>query len=155
ELGAVFNGYQASRFGFVAGRAPLLLTDVIYASRQYDGGNRIRANEILALSYQVSASVLTKLGEVDLVWIAAERGLTAAQKTNNYAVTGSLVRSVAFSLLAMGDMEPAIQLIESGARYLESHISDGNGEVISAYGTLFLTGSMAASRNEDRATTRT
>lgn len=155
ELSSVFDAYQASRFGFAAGRAPLLLADAIHAAREYDGDAGERANELLALSYQAAASVLTKLGESDLAWMAAERGLAAAQQANSYAVTGSLFRSVAFSLLATGRTEPAMQLVEDGASYLEPHLNDGHGETVSAYGMLFLAGSMAASRSENRSTTRT
>lgn len=57
-----------------AGRAPLLLADALLAARQYTGDDRARAHELLALSYQAAASVLTKLGESDLAWMAAERG---------------------------------------------------------------------------------
>jgi transcriptional regulator with XRE-family HTH domain len=154
ELRSVFDAYQGSRFGFAAGRAPLLLADALLAARQYDGDDGIRANELLALSYQAAASVLTKLGESDLAWMAAERGLAAAQKTGNYAITGSLFRSVAFALLSTGRLEPAMQLTESGATYLQPHLSDRDGDLLSAYGTLFLAGSMAASRSDDRGKTR-
>lgn len=61
ELKSVFDAYQASRFGFAAGRTPSLLADAIHATRQYDGDELVRANEMLALSYQAAASVITKL----------------------------------------------------------------------------------------------
>jgi transcriptional regulator with XRE-family HTH domain len=154
ELRAVFDAYQASRFGFAAGRAPLLLTDAILAARQYDGDSQIRANELLAMSYQAAASVLTKIGESDLAWMAAERGLAAAQTTGNYAIVGSLFRSVAFALQATGRFQPAMQLVEAGAAYLQPHLVDDDGNLQSVYGMLFLAGAMAASRSEDRATTR-
>jgi hypothetical protein len=47
-----------------------------------------------------------------------------------------------------------MQLIEAGAAYLQPHLTDDDGELQSAYGTLFLAGSMAAARSEDRTTTR-
>jgi len=153
-LESVFDAYQASRFGFAAGRAPLLLADAILASRAYDGAERSRANELLALSYQAAASVLTKLGESDLAWMAAERGLAAAQVTGNHTITGSLFRSVSFALLATGRFGPAMQLCESGAAYLQPHLGDQDGNLLSVYGTLLLAGSMAAARADDRATTR-
>lgn len=154
ELRNVFDAYQASRFGFAAGRTPLLLADALLAARQYDGDDRARAHELLAMSYQAAASVLTKLGESDLAWMAAERGLAAAQQTNNPAITGSLFRAVAFALLSTGRLSPAMQLTEAGAAYLQPHLSDDDGNRLSAYGMLFLAGSMAASRSEDRGTTR-
>ncbi|MEC3976235.1 helix-turn-helix domain-containing protein [Amycolatopsis sp. H20-H5] len=154
ELRSVFDAYQGSRFGFATGRAPLLLADALLAARQYEGDLRLRAHELLALSYQAAASVLTKLGESDLAWMAAERGLAAAQQTGNPAITGSLFRSVSFALLSTGRHEPAMQLTEAGAAYLEPHLHEDGGDLLSAYGTLFLAGSMAASRSEDRAKTR-
>jgi len=154
ELNAVFDAYQASRFGFAAGRVPALLTDTLTATRQYDGQDRTRAYELLALSYQAAASVLTKLGESDLAWMAAERGLAAAQETTNLAVIGSLFRSVTFALLATGRPGPAMQLTETGAAHLQPHLTDADGRLQSAYGMLFLAGAMAAARSDDRATTR-
>jgi transcriptional regulator with XRE-family HTH domain len=154
ELHAVFGAYQESRFGFVAGRVPLLLADALVATEQYDGDELTRARETLALSYQAAASVLTKLGESDLAWIAAERGLAVAQPTENPAIIGSLFRAVAFALLATAKFAPAMELTEAGAGYLLPHLSDGDPTLLSVYGTLFLAGSMAASRSEERGTTR-
>ena len=39
--------------------------------------------------------------------------------------------------------------------YLQPGVANATPEYLSIYGTLFLAGSMAAARNEDRATTRT
>ncbi|MGH3468071.1 MAG: helix-turn-helix domain-containing protein [Thermocrispum sp.] len=153
EVRAVFDAYQASRFGFAAGRAPLLLADALLAAHHYTGDDRARAHELLALSYQAAASVLTKLGESDLAWMAAERGLAAAQQADNTAITGSLFRSVAFALLSTGRHQPAMQLVESAADFLQPALTDDDAELHSVYGMLFLAGSMAASRSEDRART--
>ena len=153
-LRSVFDAYQASRFGYVAGRAPLLLADAIIAARQYSGDDRLRANELLALSYQAAASVLTKLGESDLAWMAAERGLAAAQESGSPAVMGSLFRSVSFALLSTDRLQPAMQLTEAGAAFLRPYLTPNDAALQSVYGMLFLAGSMAASRAEDRATTR-
>ncbi|MFL6144920.1 MAG: multiprotein-bridging factor 1 family protein [Labedaea sp.] len=154
DVRTVFDSYQASRFGFTAGRAPLLLVDALLAARQYDGDDKLRAHELLALSYQAAASVLTKLGESDLAWMAAERGLAAAQQANNNAITGSLFRSVAFALLSTGRFAPAMQLVEAGTSFLQPYLTDTSKELHSVYGMLFLAGSMAAARSDDRATTR-
>jgi transcriptional regulator with XRE-family HTH domain len=153
ELRSVFDAYQASRFGFAAECMPLLLAEAIVAARRYDGDDRLRAHELLALSYQAAASVLTKLGEADLAWMAAERGLGAAQESGNHAIVGSLFRSVAFALLATGRFRPAMQLVDAGAAFLQSHLADDRPDLQSVYGTLFLVGAMAASRFQDRATT--
>jgi transcriptional regulator with XRE-family HTH domain len=154
RVAGIFDAYQHSRFGYVTAQAPGLLQDTVAAARAADGEDAIRAHELLALSYQAAASVLTKLGEADLAWIAAERGLTAAQRTDSTVILGSLFRSVAHTLLATGRFRPAVQLVERAAAVLGSELGVADGAMLSVYGSLFLTGAMAASRAEDRPTTR-
>jgi transcriptional regulator with XRE-family HTH domain len=154
RVAGIFDAYQHSRFGYVTAQAPGLLQDTVAAARAADGDEAIRAHELLALSYQAAASVLTKLGEADLAWIAAERGLTAAQRTDSTVILGSLFRSVAHTLLATGRFRPAVQLVERAAAVLGSELGMADEAMLSVYGSLFLTGAMAASRAEDRPTTR-
>jgi hypothetical protein len=98
--------------------------------------------------------VLTKLGEADLAWIAADRGLAAAQHSDNQVVLGSLFRSVAHTLLSTGRFQPAVQLVGRAAAVLSPGLGTAGGEMLSVYGSLFLAGAMAASRAEDRPTTQ-
>lgn len=150
----VFDGYQQSRFGYVTAQVPGLLQSAVTAARTADGDATGRAHELLALSYQAAASVLTKLGEADLAWIAAERGLAAAQNSDNQVVLGSLFRSVAHTLLSTGRFQPAVQLVDRAAAMLSPGLGTAGGEMLSVYGSLFLAGAMAASRAEDRPTTQ-
>jgi transcriptional regulator with XRE-family HTH domain len=150
----IFDAYQHSRFGYVTAQAPTLLHDTVTAVRAADGDAVIRAYGLLALSYQAAASVLTKLGEADLAWIAAERGLTAAQRTDSKVILGSLFRSVAHTLLSTGRFQPAVQLVDRSAAVLGSELGTADGPMLSVYGSLFLAGAMAASRAEDRPTTQ-
>jgi transcriptional regulator with XRE-family HTH domain len=150
----IFDAYQHSRFGYVTARAPGLLQDAVTAVRGTDGDRQVRAFELMALSYQAAAAVLTKLGEADLAWIAAERGLTAAQRSDSQVILGSLFRSVAHTLLATGRFQPAVQLVSRAADVLSSSIGTSDDAMLSVYGSLFLTGAMAASRADDRQATR-
>jgi transcriptional regulator with XRE-family HTH domain len=154
RVNAIFDAYQQSRFGYVTAQAPCLLRDAVTATRTMDGDAATRAHELLAFSYQAAAAVLTKLGEADLAWIAAERGLAAAQDTASPVVLGSLFRSVAHTLLATGRYGPAVELVNRAAGVLGGELGRADGPMLSVYGSLFLTGAMAASRAEDRSTTR-
>jgi transcriptional regulator with XRE-family HTH domain len=154
QLGEIFDAYQRSRFGYVTAQVPGLLQDVLAASRSAEGDAAARATELLALGYQAAAAVLTKLGETDLAWIAAERGLSAAQPSQNLLVLGSLFRSVAHTLVATGRFQPAMQLVDRAAGVLGSGFGGADDAMLSVYGSLFLTGAMAAARAEDRPTTR-
>ncbi|MFF7737281.1 helix-turn-helix domain-containing protein [Streptomyces sp. NPDC007984] len=150
----ILDAYQASRYGFATRRLPLVLTDALAASRAYSGHGREEAHALLALTYQGAAMVLGKVGESELAWIAADRGLAAAQYSGQSAVTGSLFRAVTHCLLATGRFTPAVKLVNDAAAVMQPGLGTANDEYLSVYGTLFLAGAMAASRAEDRATTR-
>lgn len=155
DVGEVWDAYQGSRYGFAARQIPLLLADALLAVRAYSGTEREEANGLLALTYQGAAMVLGKLGENELAWIAADRGLAAAQQSGDNVITASLFRSVTHCLLSTGRFETAVQLVNDAAGYLEPGLGDATPAYLSVYGTLFLTGSMAAARAEDRATAQT
>ncbi|MEJ2854876.1 MULTISPECIES: helix-turn-helix domain-containing protein [unclassified Saccharothrix] len=155
QVADIFTAYQASRFGYVTARLPQLLRNAIAASRTHDGPELQRVRGQLALCYQAAASVLTKLGEADLAWVAAERGLREAEAVGDLLVLGSLLRSVTHGLLATGQFAPAVSLVERASDVLRPELRSAGGPLLSVYGSLFLAGSMAASRNGDRATTRT
>ena len=152
DVADLWEAYQASRFGYVTAQLPWLLARAHAATehRSNDPG----ARRLLALSYQLAAVQLTKLGEAELAWIAADRGLVAAQQSDDLAVTGSLARSVVHALLSVGKYTEAVRLTGDTAGLLQPGLTTPTPEIVSVYGTLFLAGAMAAARAEDRATTR-
>ncbi|MEU8262804.1 hypothetical protein AB0C02_19520 [Micromonospora sp. NPDC048999] len=70
-VGALWDAYQDSRFGYVTGRLPDVLHRAQAAADQYDGEDQDQARRLLGLAYQLAATQLTKLGQADLAWIAA------------------------------------------------------------------------------------
>ncbi|MFD9881521.1 helix-turn-helix domain-containing protein [Streptomyces alboflavus] len=152
DVSEVWGAYQDSRFGFATRQLPLILSDALLAARTYAGEEREEANALLALTYQGSAMVLGKLGESELAWMAADRGLAAAQQSGSNVIVGSLFRSVTHCLLSTGRYETAVQLVSDAAGLLETGLGAASPSYLSVYGTLFLTGAMAAARAEDRAT---
>ncbi|MFI1191853.1 helix-turn-helix domain-containing protein [Micromonospora sp. NPDC020750] len=155
EVGILWDAYQGSRFGYVTGCLPELLHRAQAAADHHDGDDRDQARRLLGLAYQLAATQLTKLGETDLAWIAADRGLTAVRSTGDPLITGSLFRSVGHALHATGRYTEAVRLTEDAAGYLEPHLKHATPALLSVYGTLFLSGSMAAARANDATTTRT
>ena len=156
DVAELFDAYQASRYGYLTGRASLVLADALLGLRAADSADSRRAHALLALAYQATVSVLTKLGESDLAWIASERGLAAAQQTENPVVLGSLFRSVAHALLSTGRFAVCVELVSAAADVLEPSLSArADDALLSVYGTLFLTGTVAASRADDRGSATT
>nr|MDT0662597.1 helix-turn-helix transcriptional regulator [Micromonospora sp. DSM 115978] len=155
EVRDLWDAYQGSRFGYVVARLPDLLGRAQVAADQLDGDDQDQARRLLGLTYQLAATQLTKLGETDLAWIAADRGLTAVRPTGDPLVTGSLLRSVGHALHSTGRYREAVRLTEDAAAYLEPHLDKPTPALLSVYGTLFLSGAMAAARANDPTTTRT
>jgi transcriptional regulator with XRE-family HTH domain len=82
---AVWDAYQASRFAFVTAVLPALLRDSQHAARHATGDDRRSALACSALAHHAATSTLTKLGATDLAWIAADRGLRAAEESADLA----------------------------------------------------------------------
>lgn len=156
DVGEVFDAYQASRYGYLTGRVQLVLSDALHAVEVAASYERARTLGLLALAYQAAVAVLTKLGETDLAWIASERGLAAAQQADSPVVLGSLFRSVTHALHATGRFQASVELTEAAVGVLQPYLSSrADDALVSVYGSLFLTGAIAASRVEDRQTTAT
>ncbi|WP_371789349.1 helix-turn-helix domain-containing protein [Streptomyces albidoflavus] len=154
EVKQVLDAYQESRYGLATRRLPLVLADALAAARSYSGREGEEAYAELALAYHSAAMVLGKVGESELAWIAADRGLAAAQQSGRSTVTGSLFRAVTHCLTTTGRFAAAIQLVNDAAAVMQPDLGAASDEYLSVYGTLFLVGAMAAARAEDRMTTQ-
>ncbi|BFU43383.1 helix-turn-helix transcriptional regulator [Krasilnikovia sp. MM14-A1004] len=150
DVDSVWTAYQESRYGYVVGRLPELLSSAQAATQAATNEDQQRAFALLGLSYQAAAVLLTKLGEADLAWIAAERGFASAQRSEDTVVMGSLFRSLVHTLLSTGRYTEATQLTNDAAAHLQPGLADAGPEYLSIYGTLLLAGSVAAARAEDR-----
>lgn len=98
---------------------------------------------------------LTKLSEGDLAWTAASRGLAAANASQDHVVIGSLSRSAAHSLAAIGEYAQARGLAATAAQFLEPRLGKPTPQLLSVYGSLHLVCALAAARNDDRASADT
>lgn len=150
DVGSAWSAYQDARYARATRLIPDILAEAQRAVRAYAGDEQLQAKALLAMAYQGAAMVLTKIGEADLAWMAADRGLAAAQESGNLVVIGSLFRSVSHCLLANGRPAAARNLIAESTGYLESGLDNASPTYLSIYGTLFLVGSMAAARLDDR-----
>ncbi len=153
DVAAAWDAYQASRFGYVVNRLVSLIPQARLAAYAYHGDDA-RALGFLALTYQVAASTLTKLGEADLAWTASDRGIHAAQQSESPAVIGSLFRSAAHSLLATGAYKAAVQLTNDASEFFQPHMARPTPTMLSVSGTMLLVGAMASARESDRPAAR-
>jgi tetratricopeptide (TPR) repeat protein len=154
DVDEVMSAYQASRYGQMLLRIPELLAQAQLAVGEYSGGEQRTADRVLALASQSAAMILTKLGQGDLAWVASQRGLAVAERSEDPAVIGSLLRSVVHSLLSDGRIDDAREMTRRAADYLRSILDAADPRIVSVYGTLLLPGAIAAARSNDRSTAR-
>jgi hypothetical protein len=149
----VWDAYQSSRFGYVTHRLVELIPRAIDAAEAYSGDDGRLASGRLALAYQVAATTLTKLGETDLAWNAAHRGMDAAHRSENPVIVTSLSRAMTHSLLSTGAYAEAVELTHHALTAAEPDLRRPSKTMLSVYGAQLLAGSMAAARNGNRDTT--
>jgi transcriptional regulator with XRE-family HTH domain len=155
DVADVWDTYQRSQYGTLARHLPYLIHDCHTATRACDGTEGQHAQALTAYVHQVATLFLTKLGEADLAWIAASRGLAAANASLDHVVIGSLSRAAAHALLSIGEYAQARGLASTTAHFLESRLAKPTPQLLSVYGSLHLVCALAAARDDDRASADT
>lgn len=145
--------YQYGRYGMLTRAMPKLLRDAQAADAGFGGNDAREAAHLLGQVYQIASSVLRKLGECDLAWLAADRSMAVAQRADDPLLAGIATTRVCNALVAMGRPRPALELNVT----IANRLAPGGGtsttpEQLSVYGLLLLQGAMAASRIGDTAT---
>lgn len=146
-----WSDYQGGRIGKVVAALPRL----IKAAQQMEaaGGDteyKRRCAAVSARIHHLAATTLSKVGEADLAWIAAERAMQAADTADDPLVLASAARSGTHALLAVGRFEDALQLGDTAARWLMPRMREGDPAALSLYGMLHLRSAVAAARNQER-----
>ncbi|WBB79828.1 helix-turn-helix domain-containing protein [Micromonospora sp. WMMD882] len=146
--------YQYGRYGMLTRGLPKLLRDAQAADAAYDGDDQRReAAHLLGQVYQIASSVLRKLGECELAWLAGDRAMAVSQRADDQLLAGIATTRVASALLAMGRARSALELnLRFANRLAPDGVDDVPPQRLSVYGMLLLQGAMAAARTGDAAT---
>ncbi|MER7456394.1 helix-turn-helix domain-containing protein [Micromonospora sp. NPDC126480] len=145
--------YQYGRYGMLTRALPKLLRDAQAADAGFGGDDAREAAHLLGQVYQIASSVLRKLGECDLAWLAADRSMAVAQRADDPLLAGIATTRVCNALVAMGRPRPALELnVTIANRLAPGGGNDATPDRLSVYGMLLLQGAMAASRIGDSAT---
>jgi hypothetical protein len=142
--------YQSCRYTEVMSQMPLLLPLLQAACENLDGDARLRAYALAADAYHVVASVLLKLDDHGLAWLAADRSMRAATLSQEPLAVGSSARIITHALTADGHYGTATTVASTYAQRLASDVPNPTPESLSVYGSLLLRGALAAAQAEDR-----
>lgn len=149
-VAAAKRNYQACRYSEVMAQLPRLLPDLQAACDALDGDARLRAYALSADAYHVAASVLLKLDDHGLAWLAADRSMRAAELSEDPLAVGGSARIVTHALMADGYFSAATTTASRQGERLAAEVRKPTPESLSVYGSLLLRGALAAGQSEDR-----
>ena len=129
---------------------PALLPALEAACGNLDGDDKLRAYALSADAYHVAASVMLKLDNHGLAWLAADRSIRAAVSSQAPLEVGSSARIITHALMADGHFGAATQVAASYAQRLAADVPVPSPESLSVFGSLLLRGAIAAAQAEDR-----
>ncbi|WP_100444626.1 helix-turn-helix domain-containing protein [Glycomyces xiaoerkulensis] len=146
--------FEKGHYPIVARSLIQLLRDTPVAEENPVDGTAAEAAELMTQVYQIASTVLRKLGEAQLAWLAADRAISAAQRGNDPLLAGIATTRVAGALRALGRYQAALDLNVQVAHGLISETGGESAgpEAISVYGALLLQGAMAAALAGEAAT---
>jgi transcriptional regulator with XRE-family HTH domain len=146
-----WSDYQRGRLGGVIAQLPNLIRSAQLLEDVADGERRPWV--VSARTHHLAATALSKVGEAELSWIAAERAMRAADRTDDALVLASSARAATHALLAVGRFDDAFELGRAAAAWLADRVSEADPAALSLLGMLHLRTAVAAARRQDRATT--
>ncbi|MEV4498376.1 helix-turn-helix domain-containing protein [Micromonospora arborensis] len=141
QVGHAWTTFQHARYPQVVDLLPRLLVDVQRAHVQDPAAGRA----VLVEAYRVTASVLVKLGEASLGWLAADRAMAAA--------TGDRVL-VAAAAVQLGQVLRASRrarsvLLAAAYRIAPDDCAGGAPQKLSLCGSLLIQAALMAARSGD------
>ncbi|MEV6820995.1 XRE family transcriptional regulator [Nocardiopsis dassonvillei] len=142
--------YQGCRYTAASGRIPRVLNALEQAEPVHDDTIRRHLNRVKADAYHVAASVLLKCDERGLAWLAADRSFRAAEATHDPVLIGSSSRVYVRALMRERRYRAAVDLAVSGAERVHRQARPSTSASLSVYGSLLLSGAVAAAKREDR-----
>lgn len=150
-----WSDYQRGRLGRVVRVLPnLIKTAQQLEDAAQDSDDRSTMWAVSARTHHLAATTLSKIGESDLAWIAAERAMAAADQADDPLVLASAARAGTHALLAVGRFDDPLDLGNTAADWLAPQVSDSDPAALSLFGMLHLRTAVAAARRQDRSTAR-
>jgi transcriptional regulator with XRE-family HTH domain len=146
SLGYAWSAYWTSRFDVLARLLPELLTSSRATVRPTAS---VRECALLADGYTVTAATLVHLGSVDLAYLAMERALAAADRSDDELHRAALAGWMSWLLLHQtGSADQAERLAVETAERVEPKLGHARPAHVAVWGSLLVSGAVAAARQE-------
>lgn len=145
-----WSSFQSANFTVVARLLPELIVDAARTAAA-DGGDRAWSAASFVL--QLAAATEVKFDDGATAWIAADRGLTAAERGGDHVVIASAARRSAEALICLGNSELALDHCIRASERLESDLLERDADGISVLGSLYLKAAVCTASMRDQAKT--
>lgn len=148
-----WDNYQQGRLGAVIAALPSLIKSAQALEDSSAAATDVRCWTVSARIHHLAASTLAKIGEADLAWIAAERAMSAAERSGDPLSLASAARAGTHALLAVGRFDDALNLGQTATAWLQGQMRQDDPAALSIAGMLYLRTAVAAARRQDRSAT--
>jgi transcriptional regulator with XRE-family HTH domain len=128
---------QAGRYVALIGMLPDLIIRAEAATRVAVSGPR-RSWRLASSVYQMAAELMSRVGESDLAWVAAERALHAAERSEDSLIMAAAAWRMAFAFCFPGRFEESTDVAVISAARLGPAGSTASPEHVSLWGSLHL-----------------
>jgi transcriptional regulator with XRE-family HTH domain len=144
-----WNLAHASRFTDLGELLLTLIPQAELAAHRLAGKPQQAAFAALARIYQAAAAIMTKLRETDIAWVAAERGIAAAERSGDPLLAAAGDFRLAHVFLSGDQLSQADRVVNVATAALAPRVRDDSPPpLLSVWGALHLVGAAVASRQE-------
>lgn len=126
-----------------------LVPDLETAARTVPDDQRADAFELLATTYQACSAALSKIGETDAAWVAADRAMAAAERADNAMLVAAGAFRLVFVFIAAHHYDQAEETARTAAAALRRKADQGDLPAMSLWGGLILQRAVIAARVND------
>jgi transcriptional regulator with XRE-family HTH domain len=144
QISYIWSAFELADYQVVSRALPDLLLE---AQCSYTTTRTRETAGILAEVYQIAASTLRKLGEYELAWLAADRGVALAEREGDPIIAALTGFRVANALTSMGRAKASFELNIAYASRLQPMCR--SAAIRSLYGHILLQAAMAAASGGD------
>ncbi|MGH8883768.1 MAG: helix-turn-helix domain-containing protein [Egibacteraceae bacterium] len=141
---------QAGRYAALTGMLPDLIVRAEAATRATLGDPR-PAWRLASNVYQLAAELASRVGESDLAWVAADRAVRAAERSEDRLIMAAAAWRLAYAFLFAGRFEESTDVAVIGADALGPGGSSAPPEHVSVWGALHLLAMASQSHAGDAA----
>ncbi|MEO3859439.1 helix-turn-helix transcriptional regulator [Acrocarpospora sp. B8E8] len=143
--------FDACRYDELSLILPRIVTTARGTAEHTSGHDRDQTLAQLSDAYALTSELAVKLNQDGMAWVAADRALTAANRSGDVVAVGGAARSVAIAMRRQGRHDGAISLLTRVALGLGADTGEADPEVLGVYAALLCTAAYSCAQNGRRA----